>query len=299
MNIMDFSLKVKEGIMEYLGDNYEVEYKEVLKNNNVPYHALIVREKGDLVAPTIYVDRMYEDYLEGKDVFGELGDLVDAVISSRARAGFDLDFLNDFSDVTHKLSFKIVNYDKNKETLKDIPYKRVCDLALVPMCIIDDPGVGRGGITISNTFLEKWEVSAGELWENVIENSPQVRPIQVDKLMDVMRGMVGDDSFAGEEAESEQTTYIITNREKFQGAGAVFYPGVLSDMAEKLEGNIYVIPSSIHEVLIVPADNEIVDPKALKDIIHEVNDTTVEDEDLLSDNLYIYDAEKESLEIYA
>jgi hypothetical protein len=129
-----------------------------------------------------------------------------------------------------------------------------------------------------------WEVSEEELWENIRDNAPKIAPVKVQGLPDVLQRLTGcEDSLfpiCG--------IYVVSNTADCLGAGAVFYPGVLKEISDDLESDLYIIPSSIHEVLVMPASDMSIDPEGLCSIIHEVNTSTVSDEEILSDNLYIY-----------
>jgi hypothetical protein len=81
----------------------------------------------------------------------------------------------------------------------------------------------------------------------------------------------------------------------YLGAGVIFYPNMLKELADYHESDLFIIPSSVHETLIIPDTNMIMDIESLRDMICEVNRTAVADEEILSDNLYVYDRENGSM----
>ncbi len=85
---------------------------------------------------------------------------------------------------------------------------------------------------------------------------------------------------------------VLTNSKRSSGAVCILYPGVLEEVAaERMGGDFYIIPSSVHEVILLPDDGRLLEEN-LKEMIFEVNRTKVDPEEVLSDNLYYYDAER-------
>ena len=289
MEIKEFGQVIAREVKDALGDCYSIDYSDVLKNNGVVYHAITIRKEDESVAPTIYIDQLYEQFNRGALLMGIVNDVVNMYRYSAPKEPIDMDFFFDFSMVMDKLFFKVVNYKKNREKLKEVPIKRILDLALVPLCHYKNEQMGDGAIMIQNSHLEEWEISKNELWENVSLNAPKEAPPKVTGLMDFLErvtGMAPDtDAFCG--------VYVVTNQCENLGAGVCFYPGVLKEIADDHECDLYVIPSSIHECLVIPDADLYIDPDNLRQIIGEVNRSTVADEDVLSDNLYKYDREND------
>ncbi len=293
MGIKEFGQVIAREVKDALGDCYTIDYSDVLKNNGVVYHALTIRKKDENVAPTIYIDGMYEQYRRGALLMGIVNDVVNMYKCSAPKVDIDMDFFFDFSRVSDKLFFKAVNYKKNKEKLKEVPIKRVLDLALVPLCHYRNEYMGDGAIMIQNDHVEEWEISKDELWENVSMNAPIEAPAKVTGLMDFLERVTGiapdTDAFCG--------IYVVTNKSEHLGAGVCFYPGVLKEIADDHECDLYIIPSSIHECLVIPDADFYMNPENLRQIIGEVNRSTVAEEEILSDNLYRYDRETDRFSI--
>ena len=82
--------------------------------------------------------------------------------------------------------------------------------------------------------------------------------------------------------------YILSNHMRSYGAAALIYPEQLRKIAEEVGENYYVLPSSVHETIIV-AESESPDKEELCSLIKEINETQVEAEEVLSDHAYYYD----------
>ena len=293
MEIKEFSHSMAREVEGILGEGYKIECTDVLKNNGKVHHGLIIRKAGHPVAPTIYVDQMYETFLRGTS----LKNLADATVkiykNSKPGEDFDPNFYNDFSVVSEMLFFKIVNYRKNKKNLENVPIRRCLDLAMIPLCRVRNMGCGEGSITITKNHLKIWEVSEDELWENIGENAAKVEPYKRYDLYEFMEHLTGHRF----DYRNTPSIYVVSNYDGLCGAGAVLYPGVLKDIADEFKSDLYIIPSSIHESIVFPVGIEEIEPDIVRHMIQEVNECVLDPEDVLSSNLYIYSRETDCLSI--
>lgn len=291
MDLKEFSKTIEELILSSLGDGYRVSSKDIIKNNGVVYHALLISEEGRCIAPTIYIDQFYEAYKNGISLKKVVMEILNLYRNSMPTTDLDMDFFFDFSKVADKLFFKVVNYKKNKKKLENVPYRKLLDMAMVPLCRMKNEVLGEGVITIDNDHLKSWEISEDELWENIGEHAGSVAPPKVTGLVNYLEHMAGQRFEMGPLWDIR----VVTNMSGNLGASAAFYPGVLDELADDMESDLYIIPSSVHETLVIPDQELEMDVESLKDMIHEVNSTTVSEEEVLSDNLYRYDRESGKL----
>ncbi|RKM56514.1 hypothetical protein D6853_06930 [Butyrivibrio sp. X503] len=295
MNIEEFGKIMVNELEGALGDEYEVEYKEMLKNNSVVNHTICIKKTDENISPAIYIDSFYEEYKRGTSIGKLVDDYIGIYREHSPKEPIDMSFYTDFSNVVNNLSFKVVNKAGNEKMLIDVPYREYEDLALVPMCLFESDEIGKGNIVIKNNHLDMWEISIEELWENVMEYSPVNSPV---KLRDLLQLLEEINKIKLPENTDERRMIVAGNSNDFYGAGVIFYPGVLKELSERLGGDIFIIPSSVHEVIALKACKEDKDGMSLRDIIKEVNTTTLEPKDFLSDNLYLYEAKADKLRIY-
>ena len=297
MEIKEFGQLLSEEIMSALGDGCRASYNEVEKNNGTIHHAITIKREGINLAPNIYIDGHFQEYKDGRSLASIVGTILSVYRMNEGAVDFDVESFTDFARASENLCFKLVNYEKNKNILRDVPYKRFCDLALVPLCNIDSSSIGRGNIVIRSEHLKTWEISKEELWENVFEHTQGVMPVSKEGLLDFVRKNA---SFVttDEGEEFGNMIYILSNSDKCLGAGVILYPGVLEEIAKEYENDVFIIPSSIHEVIALPATDD-GDFGFLQKMIREVNRSTVSEEEILSDNLYIYHADTGKINICA
>ncbi|MBO6241793.1 MAG: hypothetical protein J6O61_13285 [Butyrivibrio sp.] len=292
MNILEFGKIMSEEVSDVLGEKVNVEYREVTKNNGIVNHALIIKKKEENVAPTIYIDHLYDQYKDGKVLMSIVNEIVDIYKQNAPGKGVDMTFFEDFSKVAALLSFKVINYYKNQKYLEDIPCKRFADLALVPVCLIHNEKLGDGSITIKSDHLKVWEVSENELWENVFENAPKISPYSFSNISEYL--VKQSDAML---MNPFPDMFVLTNSAKHNGAGVFLYPKVIETISKKLESSIVIIPSSVHEVIVLPYDRVKIEAGAIYQMVKEVNSSVVEEGEILSDNVYYYDKETDKIGI--
>ncbi|MBQ6588172.1 MAG: hypothetical protein IJI01_05795 [Butyrivibrio sp.] len=293
MRIEDFGMVVADEIRGILGSEYSIEYKEVGRNNGVTYHALLIKREGDNISPTIYIDGFFHEYERGTDRSKIVNDIIRLYRENAIRDGFDASFYTDFSNVCSRLAFKVTNYERNKKALLDLPYKKMEDLAFVPICLVSDKILGEGNITIKNEHLRKWEISFDELWENVWENAAKIAPVKRRNLFDIAGNVMGDGTFFCEDLP--RNMFVITNCQEMFGASAVFYPGYLEELALEMGSDMVIIPSSVHETIVMSAPDDRASLSELIAMVKEVNRTVLAQEDFLSDCIYLYKRQEKKI----
>ena len=196
-------------------------------------------------------------------------------------------------NIRGRVIYRLVNYEKNKEILEDCPHIRLYDLAVTFRWVarIDDVGVSTSLIT--NKQVKEWGVSVNDLVLAARQNTPRLFPAQIIDMEEMLAGMVSFILYP-----STIPMYILTNKQELNGASALLYGDILKDFANKKGADMYILPSSIHEVIMVPADR-INDPTKLLSIVHDANTTVVSIGDVLSDSVYYYDRKKDQILVKA
>lgn len=298
MEIKDFGVKLAKETEYILGDKYNVQYKEIIKNNKVPYNALIINKAAINIAPTIYIDSLFDEYEKGAPMLSLVNQVIALYKRSLPPKDIDMSFFMDFAKVAPKLAFKVVNYYENEDKLDNIPYKRFEDLALLPICLVNNSYIGKGTIVIQNDHLKKWEITRQELWENVMEYCAGNCGLEVKTIWESI-SECGRDSLAGVSMSDLPTNiFVITNEQKMYGAAAIFYPNMLKTLARQTLKDLIILPSSVHECIAMAFDENDMNMSELVNIVREVNSSVLSKEEILSNNIYIYRRAEDRLKMY-
>ncbi len=288
ITIEEFGNKICKALKESMGTGYDAAYKEVTKNNGVCLHAIMINKKGSNVSPAIYIDELYEDYKEGRS-FGDIVYDILRVYQQNAREiRMDMEFFTRFESVKDRVLYKLIHRESNQNLLSEVPYIEWNDLAIVFYYSFEDERFGKATILIRNSHLEMWKITQSLLYENAGKNMLRLRPEEMLPIKQIIREIMSQSVCSIPETEPEVAMYVLSNRDRLYGAAALLYAESLKELAEKLNKNLIILPSSVHEVLLVP-DDGITEKDFFKEMVKEVNDTQVEPEERLSYNVYHYD----------
>lgn len=302
MDMRQFAEKIRETIeQEQQGRFEEVILQDVLKNNGITRRGLVLRGSGTNLAPAIYLESFFRAYEEGT-CMGEIVRRILEAYGSTPHEGVDMSFFQEFPKVKDRLCMRLVNRDANAGHLEDVPYRELLDLAVVYYVDYHDSGFGAGTIQVRNSHMEMWGITEGDLWEAARRNTPQQKPGRIENMEDILVEMCagegdGDSGFCSCcMGRNPVPMLVITNTERIYGAAVILYDGILKQAADKTDSDLYILPSSIHEVIAVPMMMG-KDASTLREMVIEVNQNEVHPEDVLSGNVYIYRRERDRLEV--
>jgi hypothetical protein len=306
MEKKEFIEKVTDKLRERLGDKYNITMKEVLKNNNVILNGLIIDTKDKNIAPTIYMESFWDAFCNGISLDSIVDRIENAYRNAAPEKRIDIEFFKDFDSVRDRICFKLINTVENEELLRDIPSVPYLDLSICFYYSYADAMIGEGSILIHNSHMQMWDVTADQLMALAMENTPGLYPWECTSMEEIIniyaeqhlsqelglnKGEYSVEVDIADELENfleEMKMQVLSNVKRTLGAACILYPNVLKTLADKCECSFYIMPSSIHEVILMAATGG-EDEDELKAMIHDINVTQVEPEEVLSDSLYYYD----------
>ena len=210
MNYSQFIIKVKEGLQERLGAEVKVEAIHVPKNNGVVLQGITVRRPEEKVVPTIYMERFYEDYLEGRDMDDILEEFMEIYEEQETAQMPDFAFYQDYEKVKRRLALKLVNRKNNAAMLAEMPSRDFLDMAVTFYCLVDCPQTGTAAILIKNTHMEKWGITVERLYEDALKNAERMLPGSIRTMEEMLSRLVLEEDIpAWEWKEKEQEDFQI------------------------------------------------------------------------------------------
>ena len=288
MNYNEFVDSVTGYLREAMPTGTRLEMIPLEKNNGVIREGLSVRRKGRNVAPTIYLDAYYQEYLEGRNLGGIYEQILEYCGDSDFEDRFEPEFFADYGKLRPTIVYKLINREKNEALLEKIPYLPYMDLAIVFYCLLADTPAGSATVLIHNTHLQLWKTGISDIYAAARENAPTLLPARLESMGDVIRELSGGTM---DTCEDETPMYVLTNTAKVFGAACILYEGMMDVCRMRIGADFYVLPSSIHEVILLPV-GAVPDKGELGRIVREINATQVRDTEVLSDNVYYYSAEE-------
>ncbi len=310
MSFDEFKETIAEEIKAFLPDKYEnadIQINTVHKNNE-ELTGITIRTGETNIAPNIYLDSYYESYLDGESMEDIMQNIADVRVEHEIEKPLDVDMITDYEKAKDRILPKIVGMEGNEKYLEDKPFTQMEDLAVVYYVDMGRLGGGTMSSPITENLMNSWGITREELHQSALSNMESKSVSSFKSMQEVMMEMMlpdmaerfGGDMDAARDAVSSMlppddgAMYVLTNQEKLNGATALLDAKIMGEISEKYGENFFILPSSLHEVLIVPA-REGMELSVLENMVQEVNATQVAPQDRLSDHVYKYDAQEQSV----
>ncbi len=203
-------------------------------------------------------------------------------------------FLHDYDQVKDALFVRISGADRADDRIANAPHETKEDLVMTYHVRLDIPGEGVASTMVTNDMLKMFGVPEEQMKTDAMANSQEMMPVRMAPMATILFGVPEEEAMM----DGQMPMMVITNEEKMFGASALFYPGAMDQMAEKLEGNFFILPSSVHEVIAIPNDGS-QSVNELEQMVQEINASQVEPRDQLSDRVYHFDARERTFELAA
>ncbi len=292
----EFSAKLLKEIKKIIPKDQRVEFSSIMKNNGVTEEAVSILEKNKNISPTIYLSEFYEWYKEGVELEFLAAEIVRRNNEYKLEESLDIGFFVNYEKAKSRIVFKLVNRKMNEKLLEKIPYVAYMDLVMVFYYLIHDEEAGNATILIHNSHLKMWEVTVEEVYKQACVNTPNLLPAAITGMREIIQQMMGESTEKEQLLEEDIPMYVMTNPMKMNGAATMAYPNVVRNFANALGKNVYIIPSSVHEVILVPESGN--EGGRLNDMVREVNETQVDPKEVLADHVYYYDREENRMQSY-
>ena len=291
-----FLTEVLHHINDRLDASTKAHLRKIQKNNNRILDGLVISTEGSNISPTIYLNDYFDEYAGGRLSMDKLIDLLlEQYAQARISQPIDVSGFMDFEQVKDRIIFRIINRSRNTALLEKIPHIDYLDLAVTFLYLLSVHETSDATILIHNSHLTLWQTDLDELFALAKKNTPRLLAWDMSDMHDILAGLsVPDDDLIPQPQELACPMYVLTNQKKLHGAGCILYDHLLSSLSEQLNDDFYIIPSSIHEVLLIPCASAGCRSE-LDKMIREVNATQVADDEILSDHAYLYSREKDTI----
>lgn len=299
MTKQDFMEQLIEELYRYFSpEQYQLEGSVLLKNNDTKRYAILLKKIEGTVSPTIYLDNFYSEFEHGRTTISETAShIYEQMHDFEDKIEAYQEFSVELSDCSNKITYRLVSKERNKQFLESVPHLPFLNMAVVFYIIHHVSKEGMESICVTNELAGKWGLSAKSLYIIAEKNTPILLPPVIDTMEHTLELLMGEINCAIEPAGDSNKPipmHIMTNKYQINGASVLLYNGLLDGLAEKLGTDLYVIPSSIHELIIMPAEDGSLSLSKLSDMVKEINENHVKEEKILSDCAYYYDHKQKS-----
>lgn len=301
MTYKEFKYQLLKELEERFPSGTSITIQEIPHNNNHTEEALTILEPGLNISPTIYLESYFRQLKKEVPISSIIAQIYSYYQEHRSTQSIDTSFFTCFENIRPRIVYKLVHQEKNKELLKEVPWIPYLDLAIVFYCLLSKSPTENASVLIRNEHLCYWNVSVEDLLSLALKNTPFLLSSCCDSLAELLLPML-EQLPVQEQTDTKNTfasasmvpMYVLTNQQRFLGACCILYDDVLKEIAERLDSDLYILPSSIHEVILMPVTVTESVP-ALSQMVCDINQSEVSAEEILSDHIYYYHRSTDSI----
>ncbi len=280
MTYQSFISELNSVAAESLPENTGISFESFRQNNGITKNALIISTESSNIKPIIYLDEYFTRYKKGEDISNILSDIISTYEKYRIYTNIDLP-LYDFNWVKNKIIYRLINYKRNFPLLCEIPHIKFLDLAIVfNICIFKKDIYSIAAI--DNSHIKNWDIGVNTMLEYAGKNTPKLLPENVHRFSDILK-----DTSVNDITSNPLDMYVLTNSICTYGASCILYSRVLEKLAEKFNEDIYILPSSVHELILLPCKDK--NSRELHDMVFSINETAPKQTEILSNHVYLYE----------
>lgn len=302
MTYQSFQKKLEEMIVEKLPEGYRTEIHLVVKNNDLQLDSLIILSEQSTISPNFYLQQYYEKYLQGNTMEALTDEILDIYRNTRQTMDqYPMDLSLDHC--RDRIIYHLTSGEKNNLRLEQVPSIPFLDMVITFHILMMEEEEGVGSIMVRDVLQSEWGISTKQLFQLAEENTTRLFPMQIhsmDQMLSELQKIYPE--LAEEYPENslnwqgEPEPLVLTNHKGINGAAVMLYPGCLGEIEKHCAGDFYILPSSVHELLIMPDVKGMTKSELLR-MVREVNENCVQPDEILSDHVYHYSSELQTVEI--
>ncbi|MBQ1843940.1 MAG: hypothetical protein II133_05015 [Lachnospiraceae bacterium] len=281
-----FKTRLMNTLDTEFGDGISISPRGIRGHNGATLDAYSISIPGRNLSPVFYPSYFYEKYRSGMSFAEIIENIKDSVRYSNGDV-VDEDDIRRYEYAKSHIIPKLVNRDRNEDWIASVPHQSFLDVEMVFIYVIRSEGDEIVSFTVSEDMLREWRIDKDQLMQDSVTTAKRLFPLNIESIENVL-GLSDSDFY--------QTFYVMSNNRRHYGASTMLYDHVLSDFADRIGCSFHIIPSSIHEVLLVP-DSLCIPADELHDMLIDVNSSIVRDDEILSDRIYYYDRDTDTLSI--
>lgn len=296
MEYKEFIEKAKSDLPDrFFGtlDGATVEETHVSKLQGRSYDGISIIPKDSIMGMTVDMQPYFQMVQNGIAYETVLKNLADTAVGRyEGRPDITLEEIANYAIVKDHLTIQLVGREKNEDMLRQIPHHDLEDMSVIYRLQIRSDAYGEATITVTNAMLEQYGVTAEQLHRDALENASARYPCEIKTISEILSEFSGGMIIP----EEELPLYVATNESRLNGAGVLSYPGFMEAAADRLKGSFYILPSSVHEVILLP-EKSAFSVQELQAMVQDINAAEVSPEEQLSNHVYHYDSKERVFEL--
>lgn len=289
--IQEFYDLMKEEVLKKL-DDVTISQNKIVKNNGVSLLGMLIKKEGEQVSPNIYMEKYYDLYTKDTELEFIVNQLIKDYKHSIVEApGYITENILVYENIKDRIFYKIIGTDTNQELLLNSPHQLFGDDFALVYCILAESHNNQiGTIKITHNILHELGINENVLFEIADANTPKLFPSTINSMNDMIFGLMNGDTKENtiDDFDLSKGMHVLTNAQGINGASVIAYPGLLHTIYNHFGVDYVILPSSVHEVIILPLDQITGDINSMSQMVSEINGAQVAPEEVLSNKAYLY-----------
>lgn len=305
MDYVQFQKCMKEQLAGVLPIGYQPDIQKIVKNNDLQLDSLVIYSEDVKISPNFYLQEYYQRYLNGEDTEELIAEILLLYQKTKQEMGhFQMDLSLDAC--REKIIYRLISGEKNSKRLENVPFIPFLDMVITFHVLLMEDEDGIGSILVRDELQRQWGIDTKQLFQLAQENTMRLFPKRICSMEQMLQELIAKTGQMQEmlveyfsdcqETEGYIDPWVVTNEKGINGAAVILYPGCLEELAKRCNGDYYILPSSIHECLVMSACYSVSDQR-LEKMVQEVNENCVLPDEVLSDHAYHYSVQSHSLEV--
>lgn len=296
MTYIEFADAVEKMMNKKMKGGVRASLYTAMKNNGKERTGILIEMPGINISPTIYLEEYYESYVAGRKIEQIVDDIKQLYEEIKQEKPWDCESFRDYEGVRNRIVFKVINTAKNRKFLRTVPHLAFLDLSIVFYVLVDVSEEGTAAMVVNSSHADSWKVQAETLWEDAVKNVKNLLPAEFVTMNHALKSLLGDVEYEEgdlllEKKKDYDQMYVLSNKFRNYGAACIAYPNVLEMIGQILKKDYYILPSSVHEVIIV-YDTYIVSEKKAPEGLTPVGDFEITIEEDAKTLYYILENKK-------
>lgn len=272
-------------------EEYQATINHFVKNNSVELDGICLHKEGEILSPTVYLNDFYEEYLEGRSLNSIVAEVRATLFEEIPQLEIPATLFDNYDTIRPYIIMRLVNYERNKKQLESCPYLPFCDLAITFRWLVHKDASGIASALITNREYQNWGISMEELYSVASRNTMRLFPARIRPMQEILKEYIRNPEDIRQLELYDNTDlilYVLTNQIHINGSTSMVYDHILNRFARKEGCDFYLLPSSIHEIILLRTDS-MIEEESLLQLVYNANRTVVNPVDILSDSIYRYD----------
>jgi hypothetical protein len=286
-----------------------VSSEDVVKSNDTTLNAISIRkDKDSHLGVNLYVEEYFRLNMDPENAAEDILRIYNDNINNKTANDISslIDIFKDFDKLKDKISIRVFNKNRNSSFTEGCPYLVFGDLVVMFYVNVTDCATAK----VNNSMMKEWNIPLNDLISVGFENTRKLYPLKINGIFNTlleMRHMSKEevDNYSESLDDADKNMFVVSNNYDAYGAFYIADKFSLNQIYNTVKSDFIIIPSSVHELIVVPfpmgpgatvaSDDKNEAMKALNEMVGEVNRTTLHDSDVLSDHVYFYNGTEQRL----